>query len=199
MARAARKVVKRSTARAAGNQDKILGAYKQMLTYQFGGTVGLAVIVAIALWINFKANKDSPPLLPLVVAAGMLGALFSSLIRLYHVDEAGPALITRTVQYLGPYLIMYSLVPPVIGAISATVIYLMFVGKFLQGGLFPVMDCLHGSKCETVLELMKDYWPKTPPDYGKALVWAFIAGFSERFVPNLLQSLAAKQEKAGSK
>ena len=39
---------------------------------------------------------------------------------------------------------------------------------------------------------MNYYWPSSPEDYGKALVWSFIAGFSERLVPDVLQRVAAK-------
>ena len=43
--------------------------------------------------------------------------------------------------------------------------------------------------------MMHSYLPIKPEDFGKALVWSFIAGFSERLVPDLLQSLVAKQGK----
>jgi hypothetical protein len=43
---------------------------------------------------------------------------------------------------------------------------------------------------------MNNYWPSKPEDYGKALVWAFAAGFSERLVPDVLQGLVSKQAKA---
>ena len=48
-------------------------------------------------------------------------------------------------------------------------------------------------------ELMRNYVPKGPPDYGKAPVWAFIAGFSERLVPDPLQGLVTKEQGADSK
>jgi hypothetical protein len=186
------KTAKKAGARVEAKQANVLGAYKNMLIFQFGGTVGLAGLIAIILWAYFKKNNSSPPLLPLVVAAGMLGALFSALIRLYNVDQAGKALITPTIQRLGPYLILYALVPPVVGAIAAVVLYLVFIANYLHTDVFPAMKCFK-EPCETVLDLMNYYWPKTPEDYGKALVWCFIAGFSERLVPDLLQSMASKQ------
>ena len=130
----------------------------------------------------------------------MLGALFSALMRLYRVDQASLALITPTVQELGGgYLAMYSFVPPLVGAIAAVVLYLIFVAGLMSGSLFPAISCVAGKTCSNVTELMQNYWPTGPQDYGKALVWAFIAGFSERLVPDLLQGLVTKEQSGDHK
>jgi hypothetical protein len=177
-------------------QAEILGAYKRMLLAQFASTVALAVVLFVTLMISFKSGQESPPLIPLIIGAGMLGALFSALMRLYHVDQAGVALITPTVRDLGNmYIVMYSLVPPIIGAIAAVVLYLVFVAKFLSGGLFPEIACLKEGGCKNILEVMRNYWPHNPEDYGKTMVWSFLAGFSERLVPDILQSLVARSTK----
>ncbi len=183
----------------AGLDPRILGAYKRMLISQFIGTFGLVVVLALILGVGFW-SAWSPPLLLLVVLAGMLGAFFSALTRLYHVDQAGAALITPTLQGLGGwYMAMYSSVPPVIGAIAALVLYMLFVSGLVQGDLFPEIDCVKEAVCDNISNLMKNYWPVEPSDYGKALVWSFIAGFSERFVPDLLQTLVKKEEKKKGK
>jgi len=172
---------------------KVIGAYKVMLTYQFGGTILLAGGLAIYLIWAYRTGA-SPPLLPLIVLAGMLGAFFSALTRLYKVDEAGAGLVTPTVGDLGAHLVFYSLIPPVVGAIAALVLYLVFAGKMLAGGLFPAISCVIGKPCTSVLELMDNYWPTNPEDYGRALVWSFAAGFSERLVPDVLQRMVQKTQ-----
>lgn len=181
-----------------GDETKIIGAYKEMLKAQFFGTVGLMIAIIAILLIGYFSTDKSPPLLLLVMLAGMLGAYFSALTRLYRVDEAGAALITPTVRALGGwYMAMYSAVPPIVGAIAAVVLYLLFVSDLVKGDMFPNIECVGSEYCRSISELMKNYWPETPSDYGKALVWSFIAGFSERFVPDLLQSLVKKEEKKG--
>lgn len=188
------------TAEAAAVQTRILGAYKQMLAYQFGGTAILAAGVAVALLLSYGFGSISPPLVVLVMLAGMLGAFFSALMRLYNVDQASIALISPTVQQLGGrYLMMYSFVPPLIGAIAAVVLYLIFVGKLIEGGLFPSINCLADKQCISLMDVMNYYLPSKPEDYGKALVWSFIAGFSERLVPDVLQGLVSKDHGAGDK
>ncbi len=183
-------------AAAAETRQRILGAYKEMLRFQFYGTVGIVVLTIVILVPGFITEKLSPPLLVLVVLAGMLGAFFSALTRLYHVDDAGAALITPTIGELGgKYMFMYASVPSVIGAIAAVVLYLVFVSDLVGGDMFPSIECTTADGCKSISGLMQHYWPESPSDYGKALVWSFIAGFSERFVPDLLQSLVKNEEK----
>ncbi len=128
-----------------------------MLTVQFSGTVILSGVAFVVLLGCFLFGKQVP-LLPVIILAGVLGAFFSALMRL--VDKAGAALITSTAQNLrGRYLLMYSLIPPVIGAIAAVVLYLVFVGKFFESPFFPKIGCLPNQTCTSLLDLMKYYWP----------------------------------------
>jgi hypothetical protein len=66
----------------------------------------------------------------------------------------------------------------VFGAVFASILLFTFVGGLVQGSLFP--------------EIRADSWIELNiriPAWCKLLVWAFIAGFSERFVPDLLDNL----------
>jgi hypothetical protein len=192
MAKSVKHAHDRPTA-AKNLNPKILSAYKQILTFQFLGSMVLALGLSVWLLAAHVLGSEVPVLV-LVALLGILGAFFSALTRLYKVDEAGVALISPTVEHLGGrYLLMYSFVPPVIGAIAAVVLYLIFIAKLVNGGLFPDISCVSGKTCETIQEMMHNYLPTAPQDYGKVLVWSFIAGFSERLVPDLLRSLVAKQ------
>lgn len=176
-------------------QPELLTAYRLMLEYQFFGAVCLIVLLGLALLAIYLMRWD-PPILGLVALAGVLGAFFSALTRLYNVDQASIALISPTFSKLGGrYLLMYSLVPPIVGAIASVVIYVIFVAGLLgDGGVFPQMAC-KAPPCDSLLTMLRDFGPKEAPDYGKALVWAFAAGFSERLVPDSIQTLIAKLPK----
>jgi len=63
------------------------------------------------------------------------------------------------------------------------------------GGIIPTMGCMDGEKCDSLVGVLRNFGPKEAQDYGKVFVWAFAAGFSERLVPNTLQSLVAKLQK----
>jgi hypothetical protein len=173
--------------------EKIVGAYKKMLVVQFTWTVTIVLVLSAALGIPYATGNNSPPLLPLVAAAGAAGALFSALTRLYNVGNAKGEVVSPMVANLGWRIWLYASIPPLIGAIAAFLLYIVFVSELVQSPMFPHLTCVHG-KCDTILGLMDGYWPEKAPDYGKAFVWSFIAGFSERFVPDLLQSLVKKEQ-----
>ena len=179
---------------------ELLAAYKKMLTYQFSGTLVLVTILAAGLLGSYVFVKTwQPPILVLVTLSGMLGAFFSALTRLYQVDQLSVALISPTVSQLsGWHLLMYSFVPPMVGAIAAVALCVGFISALVAGGLFPEMGCKGaGQTCDDLYGVLTAYGPKAAPDYGKVLIWAFIAGFSERLVPDMLSLVAKSQKQDG--
>jgi hypothetical protein len=181
----------------ASLSPELLAAYKRMLTYQFTGTVLLVLVLAFGLLTSYVLAKWQPPILVLIALAGMLGAFFSALTRLYNVDQMSVALISPTVSKLsGWHLLMYSFVPPVVGTIASVVLYVGFISGLVAGGLFPEMACKNEAQsCSQLVQVLNEYGPADAKDYGRALIWSFIAGFSERLVPDALQSLVAKAQK----
>ena len=180
--------------------SEVVDAYKRILAYQFSGTVLLVAGLSAALVGSYFIAQLQPPMLLLIMLSGMLGAFFSALTRLYSADQISIALISPIAAKLnGWHLLMYSFIPLMVGAIASVVLYWGFVSGLVEGGIFPKMACKdsEGSKidCKTLVEVLYQYGPKDAADYGKALIWAFVAGFSERFVPDLLQSLVVRSQK----
>jgi hypothetical protein len=129
-----------------------------------------------------------------VMLTGMLGAFFSALTRLYRIEQLAGAVISPAVSELGAfYLLFYSLIPPLVGAIAAVVIYVTFAAVLLHGDLFPTISCRPGLPCSQFSDIIANYVPAEPKDYAKALVWGFIAGFSERLVPDTLRGFATRK------
>src|SRR6202008_5024680 len=90
----------------------------------------------------FSPGRSDPPLMIIVIFAGALGAFFRSLLRLYDFADLPKALVEPGLGRLpGGYVIIYSLVPPVVGAIAATVLYITFAAGLLEGALFPKFAC----------------------------------------------------------
>ncbi len=206
---------------------QILEAYKQMLVSLFLATLAISVVViaiilAFYLWPHgdglvqvpspldphaklFSPGRHDPPLMIILILAGALGAFFSSLMRLYDFADLPKALVEPGLRRLpSGYLIIYSLVPSVVGAIAATVLYITFAAGLLQGALFPTFVCkliddggaAVAGACRTFGNVIGDFGPDSAADYAKALVWAFIAGFAERLVPDALQTFAARATNA---
>lgn len=123
-----------------------------MLTALFIGTL-IALFLGFLLflpflWSNFFSGHPSandPPLLATVMLTGALGAFFSALTRLYSFNELPRVLIERKLTLPTIQLLMYSLIPPVVGAIAALVLYMAFAGNLITGDLFPHFACNEAS------------------------------------------------------
>ena len=131
-----------------------------------------------------------------VIVAGAGGGFVSSLRRLYSFQDVFPRReYVQLFRKLNFYLVAYSLVPAVVGMIGAVIVYLIFQAGLLKGDLFPEFHCATGQMC-TDFHGFVAYWrPNGPAANAKAIVWGFIAGFSERFVPNILNRLSSENTK----
>ncbi len=88
---------------------------------------------------------------------------------------------------------------PVYGGIFALVLYVGFLSKLVDGSLFPQFSSTPFSTpiptTEDIRNFFSQTYPSTGPDLAKLLFWSFVAGFSERFVPQIL----SQSEKGGAK
>jgi hypothetical protein len=133
-----------------------------------------------------------------VIAAGAGGGFVSSLRRLYGFQDMFPRPgYTRLFQEMNLYVIAYSLVPSVVGTIGAIIVYLVFAGGLLTGGLFPKFHCSQQDMCTDFHGFVAYWMPVDSADNAKAIVWGFIAGFSERFVPDILNRFEGKSGRNG--
>jgi hypothetical protein len=89
-------------------------------------------------------------------------------------------------------VIAYSLVPPLVGIIGAFVVYLLFAAGILKGDLFPEFRCLEGHTCNDFHGFVAYWLPADAESNAKAIIWGFIAGFSERFVPDILNRMGSE-------
>jgi hypothetical protein len=161
----------------------------------------ISTLVVVAL-LAASLLKDNSSALVAIALTGALGGFVSALRRFYNFDptvDSGPAL--RIFGRSIGYLLIYSLIPPVIGLVGALVIYVMFAGGLMNGPLFPkfaeITDNCPGkaAACLTHFQhFLNDWKPETNADYAKAFIWGFIAGFSERFVPDMLGKLTAQSD-----
>jgi hypothetical protein len=105
----------------------------------------------------------------LAIVFGALGAIFSRLIRfetrqsLIDYDEAISTFVGRSLD-----------LRQVVGAIGALVLFFAIFGDLIGGKLFPDITGL----------LSAGKW--ISDNLAKLIVWSFLAGFSERLVPDFL-------------
>jgi hypothetical protein len=147
-------------------------------------------------------GKDVPPAggLPacpfagptLVAAAlmGVLGATFSILQRIQRAtNDHDPVALLFAFRAAWRQLPLSLLS----GAIAAMILYGIFAGEMIAGNLFPkISNCCQVEFSVMQLEHFFNYTgPASALDHAKLLVWAVVAGFSERFVPDILDKFAA--------
>jgi hypothetical protein len=88
--------------------------------------------------------------------------------------------------------------PAINGAIFTVLLYLFISGGLLQGDVFPTL-VVHASDPKPsegagLLDLFNQARPASGSDYAKLIVWSFIAGFAERFVPDTLSRFVSRRE-----
>ena len=76
---------------------------------------------------------------------------------------------------------------PLLGAVFALLLLFMFMSGLLSGALFP-------KAAEGHTRLFLGCVPSTCVEVAKLLVWSFIAGFAEKFVPDALDKLQTRAD-----
>ena len=125
----------------------------------------------------------------LVILCGVLGGLISMLRRLQALPSGSTPLFDTIALNAGQFGIGLA---PIYGGIFAMVLYLVF----LSGVLNTVIASTAG---DVVFPRFTDATPKATSDYARLLVWAFIAGFAEQMVPDVLNRLTARNTAALAK
>jgi hypothetical protein len=134
--------------------------------------------------------------LTVVMFVGAMGGLVSMQQRFQSASAEGDPIHNVSELMHGWFSIFLS---PISGAIFATVLYLIMTAGILEGELFPKIETCAPPKCSAnsaidFLTFLLETGPGTGADYAKLLVWSFITGFAERFVPDTLSRFVEKKE-----
>jgi hypothetical protein len=167
----------------------------QILRWSFGAT-GSVIAFIIAIIYVTGADGETPFYL-LAVMAGAVGAFFSALVRIYSDADYSKLLNSADAGSLRRWdLMVYSLVPSIVGILAAGVLFVIFGAGIVEGGaLFPNFKCqLTGAECATFKDFLFNFGPSEATGYARTIVWCFIAGFAERLVPDKLRGLATGAE-----
>lgn len=124
---------------------------------------------------------------------GIIGGFVSIQQRIPKVSDQELELLTKSWFQV--------LLVPIFGGVFALVLYSLFLSGIISGNLFPefyfpkVPDS--GPNNDYMVMLFTKTYPSTGQDLAKFLFWSFIAGFSERFVPQIITKVTntAQQDK----
>jgi hypothetical protein len=129
-----------------------------------------------------------------VIFAGALGGLVSLQQRLHNINiSRDPA---RQMLGLGQswYPLYYS---PIMGALGAVLLVVCFATKLVEGTLFPSIS-LGATPANGVIRVL-DTMQLNNDSLVRLLLWSFLAGFSERLVPDTLDRLVARADGSAQK
>lgn len=170
-----------------------LDAHRLMVMWLFITTITIGLGFLILMIYFDQTGKGGVTIMVPVIVAGAGGGFVSSLRRLYSFQDVFPRRgYVQLFRKMNFYVIAYSLVPAVVGMIGAVIVYLLFAADLLKGDLFPEFNCFPGETCADFHGFVSHWSPDGPAASAKAIVWGFIAGFSERFVPDILNRLGSE-------
>jgi hypothetical protein len=163
--------------------------------------IGIIVIMIFGFYVflleNFFEKNNDPSFagaaFVVTMFSGAMGGLISMQQRFESLTNEGDPINNITQLYYGR---LGAFISAITGAVSAVVLFLIFAGDLLSGDLFPeIADMDKGKNASySFLAFFKDIGPVSIKDYAKLIVWSFIAGFAERYVPDTLSRFISKKQ-----
>lgn len=161
-----------------------------------GGVVGVFILQALPGFEQaFNDSRVAEPVRFHFVATTYFGFLGAYLSRLIAFQTTAAALSYDELD--NGYSWNFLLVRLLVGGLSSVVVYFLISGQLVGGGLFPTPEDVKtggfGNLWATY-DVEGEIYEAPSPNYAKLIVWCFISGFSERFLPEHLSGLDAKSK-----
>jgi hypothetical protein len=112
---------------------------------------------------------------------GLIGGFVSIQQRIKNVGDEELDLLSRSWAQI--------LLIPVYGGIFALVLYIALLSRIVEGPLFPTFSIpvfATPPSTNDMKSLFTGTYPLTGVDFAKLVFWCFVAGFSERMVPQII-------------
>jgi hypothetical protein len=148
--------------------------------------IALLVILGTVLGLlvlRYFFMYNLPIILPCLLV-GALGGFVGIQSRLKKLNVLDLELLAKSKAYI--------VLPPLVGGILAMLLCVMFLAGLVQGDLFPSFRFEAKGHTNGFYALFQRR-PEAYEDYAKLLFWSFIAGFSERFVIDIINQFDKKK------
>jgi hypothetical protein len=164
---------------------RMLLVSKHLLLFTLATLVATVAVFGIGLWF------DRFPMSWFCFECGIIGGFVSIQQRLKRVSDEELTYLSQSWTAI--------LVVPVFGGVFALVLYILFLAGIVEGSLFPKITIppFTTGAPPTITDLRRFFtetYPASGPDFAKLTFWCFVAGFSERFVPQIIQRVSDRGE-----
>lgn len=146
---------------------------------------GLSVMVTAILFALTFFFEKRLMISWLVFECGIIGGFVSIQQRVHQIDDKELKLLSESWSSI--------LLVPIYSGILASILYVMFLAGILQGSLFPAFSIQEFNTPPTTNDIvifLTETYPSQGSDIAKLIFWSFVAGFSERFVPQIINKVA---------
>jgi len=161
-------------------QKKIMLVSKRLLIF-----AGISLVLTVIVFIPTFFYNYHFFISWLCFECGIIGGFVSIQQRLKKIDNDELTLLSESWASI--------LLVPVYGGIFSLVLYILFLSGLIKGDLFPqFMVHVFNNPVSTddIKKLLTETYPKDGADFAKFIFWSFLAGFSERFVPQIIKNVA---------
>ncbi|WP_162054671.1 hypothetical protein [Pontibacter pamirensis] len=161
--------------------------------------IGIIFIFSFFAYLNERyCNGNAEATFPgsvffVAMFSGVMGGLISMLQRFQSLTNDGDPINNVSQMTYGQFGVSISAIT---GAISAVVLFMVFEAGLLSGELFPshAVPSEDDKDSSSFLNFYTHVGPNSIGGFAKLIVWCFIAGFAERFVPDTLSRFVSKRQ-----
>ncbi len=158
----------------------LLTVSKRLLIFAALSLVFTVIIFSVTLLFN-----DRLMISWLVFECGIIGGFVSIQQRVKTIDSEELNLLSESWATI--------LVIPIYGGIFALLLYVLMLSGLISGHLFPdfyIPPFEIPPTTKNVSNFLAQTYPAQGVDVAKLIFWSFVAGFSERFVPQIINKVS---------
>ena len=138
-----------------------------------GAVITFMGLMGLFVWGSLQTDDDGVPFVLIVFLGGFVGTGVNVTRDLHHHADSKA---TETLSLMSSLMSRL-----LVGGTLAVATYMLFLSGLVSGTLFPEFESVDYSG-----GFMDMAEPEMFSDFGKCMVWAFLAGYAERFTPGLL-------------
>lgn len=168
-------------------EDSRTSSYKPNKSMAFTALAGVVLVGVLVIAFLASLSSDTAgeryPKVFFLIAASVLGSLVNQPFRDKEDNKGkGPTLF-----------VLYLAWKCAVASVFAILINLVFISGVISGELFPRFSGT-GLAYHDMMDWAVSVDPITNADMAKMLVWSFLAGFSEKLVPNMVTMIFVAPE-----